>query len=107
MVRISGTYVLQQPITYPLGLPDIRSYIPPVKIGEVMRGSVIGQVVASRSSAFPTGSHATANVGWTELAVVPEQQLEKIEVPKNGKVTDALGAVGEATTPKSPSLSDP
>lgn len=75
-------------------LADTRSYIPPVKIGEVMRGSVIGQIVASKSSSFPVESYATANAGWTELAIVKEKDLEKIEVPKNGKVTDALGAVG-------------
>lgn len=75
-------------------LPDTRSYIPPVKIGEVMRGSVIGQIVASKASSFPVGSYATANAGWTELSIVKEKDLEKIEVPKNGKVTDALGAVG-------------
>ena len=75
-------------------MPDTRSYVPPVKIGEVMRGVTIGVVEASKSSKFPVGSHATAMPGWTEFAVVNEKSLEKVEIPNNGRVTDALGVLG-------------
>ncbi|KAL8689743.1 MAG: hypothetical protein Q9218_004658 [Villophora microphyllina] len=75
-------------------LNDTRSYIPPVQIGEVMRGAAIGIIKSSKSSAFPVGSYATGTVGWTEYAVVNEKDLQKTEVPQNGKVTDALGVLG-------------
>lgn len=76
-------------------LNDTRSYIPPVQIGEVMRGSCIGHVVASKSSAFPEGTTALASdAGWTEYAILDEKRLEKITVPPNGRVTDALGVLG-------------
>jgi NADPH-dependent curcumin reductase CurA len=75
-------------------LLDTRSYIPPVQIGEVMRGAAIGQVLESKSSKFPAGTYATASVGWTELAVVKEKNLERVDVPDGGKVTDALGVLG-------------
>ena len=75
-------------------LLDTRSYIPPVQIGEVMRGVAVGQVLESKSSKFPVGTYATANVGWTELAVVKEKNLERVDVPDGGKVTDALGVLG-------------
>lgn len=84
---------------------DVRSYIPPVKIGEVMRGSVIGKILASKSHKFPVGSYAVTGAGWTELAVVKEKHLEKVEVPKNGEVTDAIGVLGPPTPspcPKNP-----
>ncbi|KAI4086860.1 MAG: hypothetical protein LQ344_007223 [Seirophora lacunosa] len=75
-------------------LNDTRSYIPPVQIGEVMRGAAVGVVKASKSDAFPVGSYATGTVGWTELAVMPGEQLEKVDIPRNGKITDALGVLG-------------
>lgn len=75
---------------------DTRSYIPPVKIGEVMRGSAIGVVQSSKSKAYPAGTYAVAPVGWTEIAIVKEKDLEKVDVPKNGRVTDALGVLGNS-----------
>ncbi|KAI4232822.1 MAG: hypothetical protein LQ352_008299, partial [Teloschistes flavicans] len=75
-------------------LNDTRSYIPPVQIGELMRGVAIGIIKASRSSSFPVGSHAVGRVGWTEYAIANEKDLEKTDVPSNGRVTDALGVLG-------------
>ncbi len=59
-----------------------------------MRGFAIGSVKASKSKKYPVGSLAAGTVGWTELAVVKEKDLEKVEVPRNGKVTDAMGVLG-------------
>lgn len=78
-------------------LNDTRSYIPPVKIGEVMRGAAIGTIKASKSSKFPVGSIATGTTGWRELAVVKDKHLEKVHLPKNGQLTDALGVLGLST----------
>jgi NADPH-dependent curcumin reductase CurA len=85
-------------------LNDTRSYIPPVKIGEVMRGQVIGVVKASKSQKFPTGSLATGTVGWTELAVVKDKHLEKVTLPKNGRLTDTLSVLGKSAHNEHPSL---
>ena len=60
-----------------------------------MRGAAIGVIKASKSDAFPVGSYATGTVGWTELAVVKGKHLEKVDIPKNGRVTDALGVLGK------------
>ncbi|CZT50038.1 probable zinc-binding alcohol dehydrogenase domain-containing protein 1 [Rhynchosporium secalis] len=75
-------------------LNDTRSYIPPVQIGEVMRGAVIGKVIASKSSKFTLGNYVTASPGWSELAIVAEKDASVLDVPANGKVTDALGVLG-------------
>ncbi|KAL8991095.1 MAG: hypothetical protein Q9177_000406 [Variospora cf. flavescens] len=75
-------------------LNDKRSYIPPVQIGEVMRGIAVGIVKASKSDAFPVGSYAIGTVGWTEFAIMNSKQLEKVDIPHNGKITDALGVLG-------------
>src|ERR1700761_9096474 len=75
-------------------LNDTRSYIPPVKIGEGMRSGAIGTVKASRSSKFPVGSYATASPGWTEYKVLKENELQRVVVPKGGRLTDGLAVLG-------------
>ncbi|OWO97917.1 hypothetical protein B2J93_4486 [Marssonina coronariae] len=75
-------------------LNDTRSYIPPVQIGEVMRGAVIGKITASKSSKFGPGDYVTVTAGWTEVAIVDEKEVTRLEVPENTMVTDALGVLG-------------
>lgn len=76
-------------------LNDTRSYIPPVQIGEVMRGQTIGVVKASKAPAFPVGSVAVGTTGWSELALAKAKHLEKANIPKNGRLTDALSVLGK------------
>jgi len=59
-----------------------------------MRGAVIAQVLASKSSKFKKGDYVTVSCGWTELAIVDAKAATILEVPPNGKVTDALGVLG-------------
>jgi NADPH-dependent curcumin reductase CurA len=59
-----------------------------------MRGAVIGRVRASRSAELPEGAYAVATAGWTELAVVTEKDAERVDIPPEGKATDALGVLG-------------
>lgn len=42
-------------------LRDVRSYIPPVQIGEVMRAGSVGEVIASKNPKFAVGSYVA---GW-------------------------------------------
>ncbi|KAH8811336.1 hypothetical protein F5884DRAFT_781822 [Xylogone sp. PMI_703] len=75
-------------------LNDTRSYVPPVKIGEVMRGVAIGVVRKSKSSSLPVGTHVSGILGWRELAVVRAETLEKVVVPKGGKLIDTMSVLG-------------
>lgn len=50
-------------------LNDVRSYIPPVQIGEVMRAQGTGVVVASEHPDFPVGTSVTGMFGVTEYAL--------------------------------------
>lgn len=65
-------------------------------IGGVMRGAVVGKIVASKSAEYPVGSYVYAPSGWTELAVFDDsnKDMMKLELPKEGKLTDALGILG-------------
>jgi NADPH-dependent curcumin reductase CurA len=65
-------------------LNDIRSYVPPVAIGEVMRARGIGEVVASRVDRVPTGTLVAAELGWQEYAVIDPRTSEQFEVVPPG-----------------------
>jgi hypothetical protein len=78
---------------------DVRSYVPPVQIGEVMRGATIGRVVASKSPLYAVGDYATSYSGWAELSIAEAsgadgRNLLRVSIPENGKLTDVLGALG-------------
>src|SRR5580692_1401653 len=45
---------------------DVRSYVPPVGIGEVMRALVAGRVVASNHPRLSPGDHVTGLLGVQE-----------------------------------------
>lgn len=50
-------------------LNDVKSYVPPVQIGEVMRASAVGQVVESRNPDFQPGDFVSGMFGWQQYAV--------------------------------------
>ncbi|CAA9964595.1 hypothetical protein PTNB73_05783 [Pyrenophora teres f. teres] len=75
-------------------LNPTRSYIPPVEIGAVMRGSGIGLIIASKSKKFPVGMYASGMCGWSEYAVLHEKHVEPLDLPEGAVPTDALGVLG-------------
>lgn len=48
---------------------DVRSYIPPVQIGEVMRAGAVGEVLASNNAKFPVGTKVQGGFGVQRYAV--------------------------------------
>ncbi|HKI02603.1 MAG TPA: NADP-dependent oxidoreductase [Thermoanaerobaculia bacterium] len=62
---------------------DVRSYVPPIGIGEVMRGLTVGEVVDSRHPDFSPGDAVTGVLGWQRFAVARGKDLTRIppEVP--------------------------
>jgi len=57
---------------------DTGSYIPPVKLGDVMRSSGVAEVVESRNDAFPVGIRVVGMIGWTEYAVSSGEGLNTL-----------------------------
>ena len=51
------------------------NYLPPVALGEVMRGAGVGVVVASNSDQYAVGEHVAGMVGWQDYAVAGGQGL--------------------------------
>lgn len=59
-------------------LNDVRSYLPPVGIGAVMRAGGIAKVAASKSSKFSKGDYVDTMTGWQEWTVVREKDAHKL-----------------------------
>ena len=51
-------------------LDDRPSYLPPVTIGETIRGMTLGQVVKSRRPDIAEGSYVRALAGWADMSVL-------------------------------------
>jgi NADPH-dependent curcumin reductase CurA len=58
---------------------DRRSYVPPVKIGAVMRALGVGRVVASRAPAFVAGDCVSGIFGIQAFATLRAAELTKID----------------------------
>ena len=61
--------------------PDTESYIPPVALGDVMRSSGIGEVVASKHPNFNVGDRVMGLMGWQEYYLSNGQGLNKVTAP--------------------------
>lgn len=75
----------------------MRSYVPPVAIGEKMRGASVAKVLASKNANVKEGALVTGFTGWTEIAILGDKQFEVVELPKGAEVTDAVGVLGKST----------
>jgi NADPH-dependent curcumin reductase CurA len=51
-------------------LSPARGYLPPVEIGEAVRCSSAGRVVASRCDAYAVGDVVTSLAGWEEYSII-------------------------------------
>jgi len=73
---------------------DVKSYAPPVQIGEVMGGGAVGRVVESRNPAFNEGDFvAGMSFGWQDYAASNGQGVSKVD-PKLAPISTALGILG-------------
>ena len=73
---------------------DVRSYVPPVQIGEVMRAGGIGRVVASQHDEFAEGDVVRGMFGVQEHAVSDGAGVDKIVVSEGASLPAHLGVLG-------------
>lgn len=69
-----------------------RSYIAPVAIGDVMRATGVGVVVAG--DGWRVGECVQGLFGWAEFAVVKATDLRRVSVPSGLSPSVALGVLG-------------
>jgi NADPH-dependent curcumin reductase CurA len=58
---------------------DVRSYVPPFKIGEPLHGGAVGEVVESRADALAAGDVVLSMNGWREYYVAPGHSLRALD----------------------------
>jgi NADPH-dependent curcumin reductase CurA len=54
---------------------EAASYLPPIPLGDVMRGTGLGRVVESRHPGYPVGATVSGMLGWQTHAVVKADGL--------------------------------
>jgi NADPH-dependent curcumin reductase CurA len=73
-------------------MENVGGYVAPTEIGEVMRGSGVGEVAASRAAGFSPGDKVTGMLRWQDYAMLPAKDLQA--VPDDGLLTAHLGVLG-------------
>jgi NADPH-dependent curcumin reductase CurA len=72
---------------------DVRSYIPPVELGAVMRAAGVGRVTASEHPGFAVGDHVTGAFGVQEHALSDGGGVVKVD-PGLAALPTYLGTLG-------------
>jgi len=62
---------------------DVKSYVPPFQIGEVLQAGVVGQVTASRHADFAEGDYVTGMLRWENYSVSDGAQMRKVVAGSN------------------------
>ncbi|MFK4058582.1 NADP-dependent oxidoreductase [Brevundimonas sp. NPDC046655] len=74
---------------------DSQGYLPPIGLGEVMRGLTLGVVEQSKSERFNEGDIVTPlSGGWADYAVVHEQGLRPVHRAPGMPLTASLSVLG-------------
>jgi NADPH-dependent curcumin reductase CurA len=68
-----------------------KSYVPPVSLGDIMRGGAIGAVVHSMNDKFATGDLVSGLFGWCEYAVASKAI---VKLPADCKLQDSTAYLG-------------
>lgn len=96
-VLVRNVYLSLDP-TNRIWMSDADGYMPPVGIGEVMRGGTIGVVEESRSDRYPAGTVVNAGLsGWQAYTIAHEGMVNPVPqipgVPLTAYMS-VLGATG-------------
>jgi len=74
---------------------DVKSYVPPVGIGEVMTGASVGAVIASKHDTFKEGDIVEGRFGWQDYALSDGKDAGARKVdPSLAPISTALGVLG-------------
>lgn len=73
---------------------EVDTYLPAVKLGDVMRGGAIGVVEESRNPNFKAGDHVSGLLGWQDYAVTDGAGLTKLPDNPAIPLTAYMGLFG-------------
>ena len=92
-VRVRNVFMSVDP--YMRGrMNDVKSYVPPFRLGEPLEGAAIGTVIQSRSPDLAKGDLVLHMLGWRDEAVLPARQARKVTAAKGLSPSVYLGVLG-------------
>jgi NADPH-dependent curcumin reductase len=53
-------------------MDDVQGYLPPIQIGEVVRGAAVAEVVRSSNDRYPEGGLVFGMTGWQDYALIDD-----------------------------------
>ena len=72
---------------------DVKSYVPPVRLGETMEGGTVSVVEESRHPKFSAGDIVSGRTGWQRYAVSDGKGMRVVD-PSLAPISTALGILG-------------
>jgi len=75
-------------------MSDREQYLPPVAIGEVMRGLTIGRVVATRNTQHVVGDIVQGVGGWQDYWIAPRGGAARLRTGADTPLTLYMGLLG-------------
>ncbi|WP_338076295.1 NADP-dependent oxidoreductase [Chlorogloeopsis fritschii] len=76
-VLVRTIYLSLDP-TNRIWMSDMPQYMPPVEIGQVMRGVVSGVVEESKNPNFQPGDLVSGMLGWQDYTIVPQNNISSL-----------------------------
>ncbi|HEY2906132.1 MAG TPA: NADP-dependent oxidoreductase [Vicinamibacterales bacterium] len=58
---------------------DVKSYVPPFRLGEPLQGGAVGEVIESRDPSLKPGDLVTSMYGWREAFVANANELRAVD----------------------------
>ena len=93
-VLVRNVYLSLDP-TNRIWMSDVDQYLPPVGVGDVMRGGTLGVVEASRSDAFTPGQVVMpALSGWSDYTVAHETFVRPVPTMPGVPLTAYMSVLG-------------
>lgn len=93
-ILVRNLYLSLDP-TNRLWMSDREQYLPPVAVGDVMRGTTLARVEATRSSRYAVGDIVMPYSGaWEQYAAVPERAAKRIRPIEGVPLTAFLSVLG-------------
>ncbi|MTI30583.1 NADP-dependent oxidoreductase [Xanthovirga aplysinae] len=72
---------------------DVKSYVEPYRLNEVIRSGVVAEVMESKDEGFKKGDYVTALLGWEKFQTTKTKGLEKVD-PNLAGLSAYLGILG-------------
>ena len=74
-------------------MDEVKTYVDPFQLNEVLIGGVVGEVVESKNNDFKTGEIVEGRLGWSDFSVSNGSNSRKID-PTLAPISTSLGVVG-------------